>query len=85
MVRWPIGDTGRRWENMEQISIAFTTDQIEALVLACGIAAKYSTAGNCERILEVRRQLIHALVIAQDIEAVYAKLHSGAEYGKVVD
>lgn len=59
---------------MEQISIAFTTGQLETLVLACGIAAKYSTAGNCERILEVRRQLIHAQVIAQELEEIYRKV-----------
>lgn len=50
-----------------EYSINLTLDQIEALVLACGIAAKYSTAGNCERILEVRRRLIHAQVMAQNI------------------
>ena len=81
---------------MEQISIAFTLDQIDTLILACGVAANNSTIETSRRFREVMGDLIHAkvLVTCADYvkederatsELLCAKLHSGAEYGKVVD
>ena len=73
---------------MKQISIALTPDQLETLVLACGVAAKHCTPGTCSHVLEVRRHLINTQVVMQaieDIEDAYSELHICAESGKVGD
>ena len=81
---------------MEMISIAFKPDQLDTMILACGIAARNSMPENARRCRELQDVLIHAQVVARCAEyakederaireMLCAKLHSGAEYGKAVD
>ena len=70
---------------MKQITLEFTMDQLETLVLACGIAAMHSTSEESVRILAVRRQLIHSQVVSQDIACLCDILQSTAKHGKVVE